>query len=78
MKVFFNENSLNFFYHSFVPASQAEIGITDKLFTRIKTTETVSQVKLPSLLLDCYLFAYIFTCSHKVRLHLIYNNFKEP
>lgn len=28
---------------SFVPASQAEIGITDKLFTRIKTTETVSQ-----------------------------------
>lgn len=31
---------------SFVPADEAVIGITDKLFTRIQTSETVSKVSL--------------------------------
>lgn len=32
------------FFFSYVPAEKAIIGITDKLFTRIQTSETVSKV----------------------------------
>lgn len=33
-------------YHSFVPAQSATIGITDRLFTRTQTLETISKVFL--------------------------------
>lgn len=31
-------------FYSFVPAESATIGLTDKIFTRVQTRETVSKV----------------------------------
>jgi DNA mismatch repair protein MSH5 len=42
---FYNQITwIHFLYNSFVPADTATIGITDKIFTRIQTSETVSKV----------------------------------
>lgn len=44
MDNFATKNFKNTNYASFVPAESAELGVTDKILTKINTQETVSKV----------------------------------